>query len=181
MRIFAAVAIVLCVLLVPIVVINSILIVKGYVNKDEVPSLFSISPMYVLTDSMVPTIDGGDLIFVKKVAPTEIVKDDIIAFFDPESMKGAMIVHRVKEISTDGAGNITFRTMGDANNVYDTFIVSSENVVGRYLMRVRGMGRVAMFMQSIQGLIICISVPLIMLIGYESIRQIVYYKKEQKE
>ena len=180
-RILAGFGIVLCVCFIFIVVSNLILIIKGYAKKDEVPSLFSISPMYVMTDSMAPTIDGGDLIFVKKIAPTEIVVDDIIAFFDPESMEDAMIVHRVKEISTDEAGNITFRTMGDANNVYDTFIISSENVVGRYLSRVRGMGRVAMFMQTVYGLIICVSIPIILLIGYESIRQLVYYKREKEE
>ena len=180
-RIFTAVCIALCVLLIPLFAINLILTVKGYVNPDEVPSLFSVSPMYVMTDSMVPTIDGGDLIFVKKVPAEEIAVDDIIAFFDPESMEGLMIVHRVKEISTDGEGNVSFRTKGDANNVYDTFIISGENVVGRCIFRIRGLGRVAMFMQSTYGLIITASIPLIVLFGYEFVRQIVHYKREREE
>ena len=180
-RILTAVGIVLCVILIPIIVSNLVLIIKGYTNKDEVPSLFSISPMYVLTDSMVPTINGGDLIFIKKVASTEIAVEDVIAFFDPESMEGTMIVHRVKEISADGNGNITFRTMGDANNVYDTFVISSENLVGRYVFRMRGMGRVAMFMQSTYGLIVTVSVPFILLFGYEVIRRCIDLKKDQED
>lgn len=180
-RILTAVGIALCVILIPLVTSNLILIIKGYTNKDEVPSLFSISPMYVLTDSMEPTINGGDLIFVKNVSPSDIVVEEVIAFFDPESMEKSMIVHRVKEISTDADGNITFRTMGDANNVYDTFIVSADNVVGRYIFRIRGMGRVAMFMQTVYGLIITVSIPLIMLIGYEVVRQLVFLKRERED
>ena len=180
-RVLAAFGILLCLILLPIIAANLILIIKGYVNKNEVPSLFSISPMYVMTGSMEPEINEGDLIFVQKVASADIVVEDVIAFFDPESMESAMIVHRVKEISTDEAGNLIFRTMGDANNVYDNFIISSENVVGRYVFRLRGMGRVAMFMQSTYGLIISVSIPLIMLMGHELIRQLIYYKKEQMD
>lgn len=180
--IFAVVCVVLCVLLTPIFVANLILTVKGYLHPDEVPSLFSVSPMYVITNSMSPTIDGGDLIFIKKVGAEDIVVDDVIAFFDPESMEGTMIVHRVKEISFDGEGNISFRTMGDwNNNVYDTFIITGDNLVGRYMFRIRGLGRVAMFMRTPYGLIITISIPLIMLIGYEVVHQLVYYKKEREE
>ena len=181
-RTFTAVGIALAVILIPIIISNLILIIKGYANPNEVPDLFSVSPMYVMTDSMVPTINGGDLIFVKKAAPEDIAVDDVIAFFDPESMEESiMIVHRVKEITTDGEGNVFFRTKGDANNVYDTFIISGDNVVGRYLFRVRGMGRVAMFMQTTYGLIICVGIPLIVLFGYELIRQIVRNKREREE
>lgn len=178
-KIFTAVGIALCVFLIPIVISNLILSIKGYTNKDEVPSLFSILPMYVITDSMVPTIDSGDLIFVKKITPTDIAVDDIIAFFDPESMKDTMIIHRVKEISTDGDGNLTFRTKGDANNVYDTFIITGENLVGRYVFRLRGLGSVAMFMQTPYGLIITISIPLLMLFVYEIIYQLISIKKDR--
>lgn len=179
-HIFTAVCIALCVFLIPLFIVNLILTVKGYANPDEVPSLFSISPMYVITDSMAPTINGGDLIFVKKVAPEEIAVNDVIAFFDPESMEDStMIVHRVKEITKDGEGNLKFRTKGDANNVYDTFIISGENVVGRYVFRMRRLGRVAMFMRTTPGLVITLSVPLIMLFGYEGIRQLVFLKRDR--
>lgn len=178
-HVFTAVCITLCVILLPLFFVNLILTVKGYANQDEVPSLFSIAPMYVLTDSMVPTIDGGDLIFVKKVNPEDIVVDDIIAFFDPESLKSTMVVHRVKEISADEEGNLIFHTKGDAMNVYDTFIITGENVVGRYVFRLRGLGRFAMFLQTTPGLIITVSVPLVMLFGYEGIRQLVYLQRER--
>lgn len=178
-KIFAAVCITLCVLFIPFVITNLVLSIKGYTNKNEVPSVFSIFPMYVITDSMEPTINSGDLIFVKKVTPTDIAVDDVIAFFDPESMKDTMIIHRVKEISTDEDGNLTFRTKGDANNVFDTFIITGENVVGRYVFRLRWLGSVAMFMQTPYGLIITISIPLLMLFVYELIYQLISIKKDR--
>ncbi|MCH5164101.1 MAG: signal peptidase I [Clostridiales bacterium] len=178
-RILTIIGIVVCVIMVPLIIANLILIIKGQTNKDEVPSLFSVSQMYVLTGSMAPTINEGDLIFVKKIDGRDVQVDDIIAFFDPESLDGVMIVHRVKEIATDANGNITFRTMGDANNVYDTFIISADNIVGIYLFRIRGMGRVAMFMQTPAGLIVSVSVPILIFLLGELVFKISDCKKEE--
>lgn len=47
----------LCLLLLPILVINCTLIVKSYVNKDAVPSFGSYLPLIVLTDFMYPEMD----------------------------------------------------------------------------------------------------------------------------
>lgn len=181
-RIFTAVCIVLCVLLIPVFIVNLILTIKGYANPDEVPSVFSIAPMYVITDSMSPTINGGDLIFIQKIAPEEVAVDDIIAFFDPESLDDStMIVHRVKKIFVDEEGRLGFRTMGDGNNnVYDTFVITGENVVGRYVFHIPAMGRAAMFLRTTAGLIVSISVPLLMLLVYEIVRQIIAIKQERE-
>ena len=56
------VAIVLCVILLPILVFNCILIIKGMLNPDEVPSIGNSIPLIVVTESMYPTIKAGDLI-----------------------------------------------------------------------------------------------------------------------
>ena len=54
------ISILICVLLVPVLVLNVTLLIKSFINKDEVPSIGGYSPMVVLTDSMKGTIDGGD-------------------------------------------------------------------------------------------------------------------------
>ena len=51
-RILTVVGIVLCVILIPMLIINCTLIVKSFAHHDEVPSMFGIAPMIVLTDSM---------------------------------------------------------------------------------------------------------------------------------
>ena len=165
--VFAAV---LCVILISLFICHIILLVKGNTNENEVPSLFGISPLYVLTDSMDPEIKGGDLIFVKKVVAQDVSNGDVIAFFDPLSADKDVVAHRVKEVLTDEQGNVFFVTKGDANNTVDIVTVPADNLVGKYMFRVRGMGRVAMFLQSTPGLIVSVSVPLLMLIVFETVR-----------
>ena len=53
-KILTIVGIVICVILVPILVINVTMIIKGLVNKDEVPTVGGYAPLIVLTDSMNP-------------------------------------------------------------------------------------------------------------------------------
>ena len=72
-------AIVVSVLLLPILITNCLLIVKGMLNKDEVPSLGKITPLVVLTESMEPEIMSGDLIICKKINAGDVKKGDVIA------------------------------------------------------------------------------------------------------
>lgn len=74
---------VLCIILLPILVINLTLIVKSYVNKVEVPSIGGYLPIIVLTDSMYPEIKSGDLIICKTADANTVKENDVISFFDP--------------------------------------------------------------------------------------------------
>ena len=60
-NILTVVGTVMCVILLPILIINLILIVKSFTNADEVPSVGGVFPLIVLTDSMYPEIESGDL------------------------------------------------------------------------------------------------------------------------
>ena len=55
-KVMTIVGTLLCIILLPVLVINVTLIVKSYVNTDEVPTLGGYCPMIVLTDSMFPVI-----------------------------------------------------------------------------------------------------------------------------
>lgn len=87
-RILTGVGIALCVILVPMLIINCTLLIKGWTNKDEVPTLFGYAPMIVLTDSMVgnnkDNFSGGDLIFVKTLMPEEVKKATLFPFSIPK-------------------------------------------------------------------------------------------------
>ncbi|MBQ9011678.1 MAG: signal peptidase I, partial [Bacilli bacterium] len=144
-RLVTIIGIILCVLLLPILIINITLITKSYTNKDDVPSVMGYYPMIVLTDSMNPVIKSGDLIIGKVVSASDIKKNDIISFFDPDGDGNSVVTHRVVEILNDG-GNLQFRTKGDVNNTFDTLLVDSSDVVGVYSTKISGAGNVAMFM-----------------------------------
>ncbi len=161
-KIVNIVAIVICVLLLPILIINCTLIVKGLGNPDEVPSIFNRIPLIVLTDSMEPDIKSGDLIICKKIDAKSVKVGDVISFYDPEGTGTSIVTHKVNSIIVDQvSGEIYFRTQGVNNNVEDRLSVPQENLVGIWTgSRFGGMGSVVLFMQSTVGLLICILVPL---------------------
>lgn len=179
-RILTIIGTVLCVILVPILAINLTLIVKSYLNKDEVPNVGGYLPMIVLTDSMYPTIESGDLIICHTEDPNNIKEGDIIAFFDPAGNGQTVVTHTVTKV-TEQDGEVAFRTKGDANNVEDQMLVPDDNLVGVYQKRIPGAGNIAMFMQTTTGLIVCVVLPLILLIVYDVIRRKRYEKSQKSD
>ncbi len=180
-KILTGIGIVLCVILIPILVINCTLIIKSYTNKDQVPSISGIFPMIILTDSMYPEFESGDLIICNTADPEDIKTGDVICFYDPEGNGTATVTHRVQEVVTDDEGNLAWITKGDANNTEDLPTVPAKNLIGVYKTRLKGLGNVAMFMQTTQGLIICVICPIILLVAYDVIRRRAYEKSKKKD
>ena len=170
-KIMTIVGIVLCVLLVPILLINCILIVQSMVNEDEVPGIGGLSPLIVLTESMDDTIKAGDIIITKAIEGKDVDVDDVISFFDPVGNGTSVVTHRVIA-REDRDGTLYFQTQGDNNNTPDKVWVSENNLVGEWTgIRIPLLGHVALFMQSTGGLIVCILLPLGLLMGDEFMRR----------
>lgn len=179
-KILTIIGIILCVILIPILIINLTLIVKSYTNKDAVPSIGGTFPLIVLTDSMYPAIESGDLIICHTIDAEDVKVDDVISFFDPAGNGTSIVTHRVIEIVEDG-GEVSFRTRGDNNNTEDKSLVPADKLVGVYKSRIPNAGHVAMFMQSTTGLIVCVVLPIILLVGYDVIRRRVYEKNKKDD
>jgi signal peptidase len=181
-KVLNIVGIALCVILIPILIMNCVLIVKGLVNEKEVPGVFGRTPLIVLTDSMYPEIKSGDIIICKDISPEDVKVGDVISFFDPADKNGvAVVTHRVIEIITDD-GELYFRTKGDNNNADDKIAVPAENLVGLWTeTRFAGLGHVALFMQSTWGLVVCIFMPLALFVAYELLRRRKQDNKQQTD
>lgn len=160
------IAIAVCVLLLPILIINCTLLLKSVFSPDEVPTIFGRAPLVVLTESMEPTIKSGDLIVCDKVDGKDVKEGDVISFFDPDSNGTAVVTHRVVKVEADEkTGEVYFRTKGDNNDLEDRTSVPTKNLVGIWkengaLNRFRGLGSVVLFMQSTWGFVLCIVLPL---------------------
>lgn len=175
-----AIGIVLCVILIPILLFNLILIVKSYTDKESVPDVGGWFPLIVLTDSMYPEIKSGDLIICRIVDPEAVQEGEVISFFDPAGNGTSIVTHRVMEIVDEG-GALMFRTKGDNNNTEDKVLVSAQDIVGTYKSRIAGAGNIALFMQTTTGLIVCVVLPILLLIGYDIIRRRLYEKNSKSD
>lgn len=172
---------ILCVILVPILIVNLTLIIKSYVHEDQVPGIGGYSPLIVLTDSMLPEISSGDLIIVQQTDPADVKVGDVISFFDPAGNGTSVVTHRVIELVTEN-GVTKWRTRGDNNNTEDRELVPMGNLVGVWQgTRVAGAGNVAMFLQSTPGLIVCIACPIALLVGYDVLRRRKYEKAQKQD
>lgn len=165
-----------CVILIPILVMNLTIIVKSYLNPNEVPDFLGIKPFIVVTGSMESTIDGGDLVITKVVDPETLEVGDIISY----SLGESVITHRIAE-KTEADGEPAFITKGDANNTEDQDPVTYDQVESSYLFRIAGMGNIAMFMQTPVGMLVFIGIPLCCFILYDIIRRRLQAKKDSKK
>ncbi len=187
-RIWTIVGIVLCVILIPMLIINCTLLIKSWLNEDEVPSFGGVAPFIVLSGSMEEDFPAGSLIFTRMVDASEIDEGDIISYFDPASRNNAVVTHMVRFIQTDDEGKLVFYTYGTANTsksfeeiaIEECEKVPEGKLIGRYTgFHIKNLGHVAIFMQTTLGLIVCVFVPLLLMIGYDVIRRRIYDKKHQ--
>ena len=168
-KILSAVGVVLCVLLVPILIVNCTMIVKSWINEDEVPTFGGHAPLIVLSESMSPEIKAGDIIVCKVATVADVEAGDVISFYDPASKGSSVVTHKVAAINEKN-GKITFTTYGinnfnaDGSNKLDDREVPAENLIGEYTgIRIPLIGHVALFMQTTGGLIVCVLLPLLLL------------------
>ena len=98
--------------------------------------LFPVQPTTVISGSMRPTLDVGDVVIIAKVSADTIKAGDIIQFREGE---GVTTVHRVVEIQ-ESEGKIVFITQGDANREPDANPVIPENVVGKAIFAIPKIG-----------------------------------------
>jgi len=135
--------------------------------------------LIVLSGSMSPTIEPGDIVISTHVKPDEIEKGDIITFKDQNNPKNC-ITHRVVNIVKDDDGNIYFRTKGDANDEPDINIVPSSMLVGKVVVTIPYLGYLPTFAKSKIGFITLIFIPGTLIIVNEIIRMIKISREENK-
>lgn len=172
-RIMTAVGVVLCVVFIPLLLINVTLIVKSYTNPDQVPDFMGYKPFIVLSGSMEPEIMTGDMVLVRNTDAGNLQKGDVIAYKSGE----AVITHRIIDVKTEN-GEVRYVTQGDANDSPDQTTVRPSDVEGIYQNRIPGMGNAAMFMQTTTGMIIFVVCPLLLFIIWDIIRRRMQGRKE---
>lgn len=83
----------------------------------------------------------------------------------------SVVTHRVVKVKTAADGSVSWVTKGDANNTRDVQPVPAQNLIGTLWFTVPGAGSVALFIQTPQGIILCVVVPILLLVIYDVIRR----------
>lgn len=141
----------------------------------EAPSILGYNFYYVLTESMEPEINAGEMIIGQKTEPADLKIGDVITYKgEVGAVKDKIITHKIVEINDD-----IFITKGIANEIADPPINSSQ-IMSKYVGTVPVVGEIFSIINTKYGFIFLIVTPLLLLILNE-ISIIVKAFKENKE
>lgn len=173
------VGVILCVVFIPIIILNSVLIVRSFTDPDHIPSVFGVSPVIVLSGSMHPTFDAGDMILIQERDPDTLKVGDVICFIKEDSETA--VTHRIVEV-TESEGRTAYVTQGDFTMTPDPVPVYAEEVEGVFNGTVfLGLGNVAVFLQTPLGIIIFVACPVLLFLLWDLLRRALDSRKKANE
>jgi signal peptidase I len=126
-----------------------------------VPLAFHARPLTVMSGSMEPAIQTGDVVVSRQVHPAEVQRGDIVSFRDRER-GGLLVTHRVRTITRKG-DKFTFVTKGDANNSSERWSVAATDRIGHTMYRLPALGRALAFAHTRKGIVLLVMIPLVLL------------------
>jgi signal peptidase I len=89
------------------------------------PHMLGYRTMTMLTASMAPEIDPGDVTIVTPIAISEVTEGMVITYHKPIE-DHSLVTHRVVSVETAANGTVTVQTKGDANEAIDPWTATLE-------------------------------------------------------
>lgn len=128
----------------------------------------------IISPSMVPNINVYDVVIDIKVKKPEDIKiNDVITFSSSmPGVNGGTVTHRVIAISKDSNGEYYYQTKGDNNLVEDSVNVKFENIVGKVVLKIPGLGNLQRFMATKAGWLVLVLIPALYIILSDLIKLI---------
>jgi signal peptidase len=145
-------------------------------NPDKLPAVFGYSTMSVLTGSMRPYLEPGDMIVDKIVKADEVKVGDVVTY----KVGSSIVTHRVVEVITEDSKSLLV-TRGDANNTEDGKPITEDQLLGKVIFRIPYGGYIARFIRSPIGLLLIIGIPVSFMLFGELRNILSGGKREDKE
>lgn len=114
----------------------------------------------VVSGSMSPTYNVGDLIYVKEIAPEAVKVGDPITFVLNEDL--VVATHRVIDINYEDQH---FHTKGDANETADAAPVHFKNLIGVPKFSIPKLGYVSDYIQNPPGTYVTVGIVVLLVIA----------------
>lgn len=167
-------------LFVLIILILLVVIIQRISNNSI--SFFGFRIFNIVSGSMNPDYEVGDILISKTTEPQNIkVGDDIVYVGEKLNLQGKIITHRVVSVSQED-GKYIFKTKGIANEEQDPTI-SQEQIYGKIIYKAHILSFISKVINNIYAFYFFIFIPLSIII-IKKIRDIIYcikYKDEEYE
>ena len=135
----------------------------GLLAAIALPLAFGGRPLVVLSGSMEPTLDTGDIVVVRRIGPRDARAGDVVTYRNPD---GDLVTHRVRGVRRRGP-RFELVTKGDANNASERWTMEADGELSRALYRIPLAGRLLARTSSREGKLLLIVAPLLLLGGWE--------------
>ncbi len=129
------------IILVPLIIYNISLIVQAIVNPQETPNFLGYKTYVIISGSMKPELDIGDVVIVKETGNFEV--GDIISFRQGESV----VTHRISNIE-EVEGQKQYITKGDNNNAEDQSVITEQYIEGEVIFSIPYIGNLVVGLQK---------------------------------
>lgn len=141
-------------------------VVAGALALIVVPKATGARPLTVLSGSMVPTYDPGDVVIVRPVDAEDLPVGAVITF-QPTSDDPRLTTHRIDSVVFGSEGR-SYLTKGDANEVVDASPITPDQVKGEVWYSVPLVGHVSMWLAggSVRTVVDALAVGLLLYGGY---------------
>ena len=159
-----AITIMVYIILIPTLIYNISLIVQSIVKPNETPSFLGIKTYVIISGSMKPELEIGDIVIVKDSDDLKV--GDIISFREGQTV----ITHRINRVLLENE-EIYYKTKGDNNNTEDSGRVKQNYVEGKVVKVFPKVGKVAMFLQGKTTIIIILILLYIYILYSGAIRK----------
>lgn len=163
-----AASIVISVVMWIIILIAALFAFTTLATKEDgsVSNLAGFTPLTVQSDSMAPTFDENDLIFIQQCDPSSLQVGDIVTFHAIIDNQCALNTHRIIAINEVNGLN-SYTTKGDNNELADQHVIADGDIVGKYVFKIPYLGKVIDFLSSTWGFLIVIVVPMLLFFIYQ--------------
>ena len=161
--IISAIIFIICLLLLGLVMVTP----KGE-NGSGTVNIAGYSIMTVLTGSMEPEYQVGDIVVIKYTDADELKVKDVITFISSDKeLNGQPITHRIINI-TEENGQKKFETKGDNNEIADGTLVTSDKILGKVQFKIPFVGKVINFMQTNRyAFFLIVILPMLVIMAFE--------------
>lgn len=144
-------------------------------NIEKVPSIFGYKALTILSNSMEPEFNAGDVILINNKLDPKL--NDVVTYKHPD---GILVTHRITK-TVKKNGEVFFKTKGDNNNVDDQILIPRKNILGIQKIIIPKAGYIARFVSSPIGFFIFIAVPLLILIIIEIFQRLGIIREKKHE
>jgi len=149
--------------------------------SDNKLSLFNYRLFSVVSQSMTPVYDIGDVLIAKYKDPSTIKEGDIVSYLGTVgSFANKVVTHRVVNVEKRDDGKYYYRTKGDANLVEDP-IVMEDQLYGVVVYKSILLSLVYRIVGTQIGFFMFIIIPIMIIIGSEMISTLLDKEEDRRK